>query len=82
MGLEMVRINHKCSGEARFQILLRLSNRNPIKMTPILNPGVGSWVVVGENERWVGDQDDFGDCPGLLNDDCDIIQSNQQAPPM
>ena len=66
MGILMVRIHQKCYEVARVQISSRLVIRNPVKMTPVLDPGVGSSVVVGENGRWVGDQDDFGDGPGRL----------------
>ena len=41
-------MGQKHPGEAMFQISSRLVIRNPVKMTPVLHPGVGSlmdWLV-------------------------------------
>ena len=42
MGISVVRIHQKCHEEAVFQISSRLVIRNPIKIDPVLHPGVGS----------------------------------------
>ena len=43
MSPEMVRIYQKYHREAKFQISWRLNIRNPIKITPVIHPGVGSY---------------------------------------
>ena len=42
MSLEMVKIQQKCHRDTKFKISWRLDNRNPVKMTLVLNIGVGS----------------------------------------